>query len=147
MQFKGTVEIAAPRDRVWAFLMDPNQVGPCGPGVESIEVVDEDHFKARAKVGIGFISAKFNVDMTVAERTEPDLAVLKAHGQAPGSAVDATANMALSGPAEGPTTMDWSADVLIAGTLASVGARLIEGTANKMIGQTFDCIRSKLEAG
>ncbi len=147
MQFKGTVDIAAPRDRVWAFLMDPNQVGGCGPGVESIEVVDDDHFKARAKVGIGFISAKFNVDMTVAERNEPDLAILKAHGQAPGSAVDATAQMALSGPAEGPTTMDWSADVLIAGTLASVGARLIEGTANKMIGQTFDCIRSKLEAG
>ena len=147
MQFKGTVDIAAPRDRVWAFLMDPNQVGGCGPGVDSIEVVDDDHFKARAKVGIGFISAKFNVDMTVAERNEPDLAILKAHGQAPGSAVDATAQMALSGPAEGPTTMDWSADVLIAGTLASVGARLIEGTANKMIGQTFDCIRSKLEAG
>ena len=34
MQFKGTVEIAAPRDKVWAFLMDPNQVGTCGPGVE-----------------------------------------------------------------------------------------------------------------
>jgi carbon monoxide dehydrogenase subunit G len=147
MQFKGTVDIAAPRDRVWAFLMDPNEVGSCGPGVESIEVIDDDHFKAKAKVGIGFISAKFNVDMTVAERNAPDLAILKAHGQAPGSAVDATANMALSGPPEGPTTMDWSADVLIAGTLASVGARLIEGTANKMIGQTFDCIRSKLEAG
>ena len=147
MQFKGTVDIAAPRDRVWAFLMDPNQVGSCGPGVESIDVIDDDHFKAKAKVGVGFISARFVVDMTVAEKNEPDLAVLKAHGQAPGSAVDATANMALSGPAEGPTTMDWSADVLIAGTLASVGARMIEGTANKMIGQTFDCIKSKLEAG
>ena len=147
MQFKGTVQITAPRDRVWAFLMDPNQVGSCGPGVESIEVVDEDHFKAKAKVGVGFISARFVVEMTVAEKTEPDLAILKAHGQAPGSAVDATADMRLSGPAEGPTTMDWSADVLIAGTLASVGARMIEGTANKMIGQTFDCIRTKLEAG
>ena len=147
MQFSGTVSIAAPRDAVWAFLMDPNQVGSCGPGLESIDVIDEDHFKAKAKVGIGFISARFVVDMTVAERTEPDLAILKAHGQAPGSAVDATADMRLSGPAEGPTTMDWSADVAIAGTIASVGARLIEGTANKMIGQTFDCIRSKLEAG
>ena len=147
MQFKGTVDIAAPRDRVWAFLMDPNEVGSCGPGVESIDVIDEDHFKAKAKVGVGFISARFVVEMTVAEKNEPDLAVLKAHGQAPGSAVDATANMALSGPAEGPTTIDWSADVLIAGTLASVGARMIEGTANKMIGQTFDCIKSKLEAG
>jgi carbon monoxide dehydrogenase subunit G len=147
MHFSGTVEIAAPRDRVWAFLMDPNQVGSCGPGVESIEVIDDDHFKAKAKVGVGFISARFVVDMTVAERREPELAVLKAHGQAPGSAVDATANMRLSGAPDGPTTMDWSADVAIAGTIASVGARLIEGTANKMIGQTFDCIRAKLEAG
>ena len=147
MQFSGTVQIAAPRGRVWAFLMDPNQVGSCGPGVESIEAIDADHFKAKAKVGVGFISARFVVDMTVAERNEPELAILKAHGQAPGSAVDATASMKLSGPDAGPTTMDWSADVAIAGTIASVGARLIEGTANKMIGQTFDCIRSKLEAG
>jgi len=147
MQFSGTVQIAAPRDRVWEFLMDPNEVGSCGPGVETIEVIDADHFKAKAKVGVGFISARFVVDMTVAERNKPELAVLKAHGQAPGSAVDATANMALSGPADGPTTMDWSADVTISGTLASVGARMIEGTANKMIGQTFDCIKAKLEAG
>jgi carbon monoxide dehydrogenase subunit G len=147
MQFKGTVEIKAPRDQVWSFLMDPDQVGSCGPGVESIEVIDADHFRAKAKVGVGFISARFVVDMTVAERNEPELAVLKAHGQAPGSAVDATADMRLSGPEAGPTTMDWSADVTISGTLASVGARMVEGTANKMIGQTFECIRTKLEAG
>ena len=148
MKFEGTVEIRAPRDRVWAFLMDPNQVGSCGPGVESIEVVDETHFRARAKVGIGFITARFLVDMEIAERDEPERAVIKAHGQAPGSAVDATATMRLSGgeTPDATTTMDWSADILIGGTLASVGARLIEGTANKMIGQTFDCIRSKLEA-
>ena len=146
MKFNGTVDINAPRDRVWAFLMDPDQVGPCGPGVESIEVIDADHFKAKAKVGIGFISARFNIDMSIAERDEPNNAVIKAHGQAPGSAVDATATMALRDGDGGGTTMDWGADVLIGGTIASVGARLIEGTANKMIGQTFDCIRSKLES-
>ena len=144
MKFSGSVDINAPRERVWAFLMDPNEVGPCGPGVESIEVVDETHFKAKAKVGIGFISARFNIDMEIAERDEPNRAVIKAHGQAPGSAVDATATMALRDGEAGGTTMDWGADVLIGGTIASVGARLIEGTANKMIGQTFDCIRSKL---
>ena len=37
------------------------------------------------------------------------------------------------------------ADVDLSGTLASVGARLIEGTADKMITQTFDCMRTKLE--
>lgn len=31
------------------------------------------------------------------------------------------------------------------GTIAPVGARLIEGTAKKMIGQTFDWMRAKLE--
>ena len=146
MHFDGTVEINAPRDKVWAFLIDPNQVGSCGPGVESIEVVDDTHFKATAKVGVGFISARFIVNMEMAELAAPDRALIKAHGQAPGSAVDATATMHLSDAGPESTRMDWSADVTIAGTLASVGARLIEGTANKMIGQTFDCIRTRLEA-
>jgi carbon monoxide dehydrogenase subunit G len=147
MHFEGTVEIAAPRDKVWAFVIDPNQVGQCGPGVESIDVIDATHFKATAKVGVGFISARFVVELEMAELQPPERAVIKAHGQAPGSAVDATAEMRLGdGSAPGSTRMDWQADVTIAGTLASVGARLIEGTANKMIGQTFDCMRAKLEA-
>jgi uncharacterized protein len=146
MKFAGTVDIAAPRDKVWAFVIDPNQVGQCGPGVESIDVIDDTHFKATAKVGIGFINARFVVNMEMAELTPPDQAIIKAHGQAPGSAVDATAQMTLSDGPNGGTTMDWNADVAISGSLASLGARLIEGTANKMMGQTFDCMKSKLEA-
>ena len=146
MHFEGTVPIKASRDKVWAVVIDPNQVGQCGPGVEQIEVVDATHFKATAKVGIGFISARFNVAMEFAELQPPDRAMIKAHGQAPGSAVDATAELRLSDGPDGTTVMDWSADVNISGTLASVGARLIEGTANKMIGQTFDCMRKKLDA-
>jgi carbon monoxide dehydrogenase subunit G len=147
MHFEGHVPIKASREKVWAFVTDPEQVGPCGPGVEKIEVVDATHFKATAKVGIGFISARFNVDMNFAELQPPDKAVIKAHGQAPGSAVDANAEMTLSdGEAVGTTVMDWTAEVNLSGTLASVGARLIEGTATKMIGQTFECMRAKLEA-
>jgi carbon monoxide dehydrogenase subunit G len=146
MRFEGSVPIRASRDRVWAFVIDPKQVGQCGPGVETIDVIDETHFKATAKVGIGFISARFVVNLEFAEREATSRAVIKAHGQAPGSAVDATAEMHLSDGADGTTVMDWGADVAIAGSLASVGARLIEGTANKMIGQTFDCMRARLEA-
>ena len=146
MHFEGTVQINAPRDRVWAFVIDPNQVGQCGPGVESIEVIDDTHFKATAKVGVGFISARFVVNLEFVDLDAPNAATIKAHGQAPGSAVDADARMELSDADGGGTTMDWSAEVNIAGTITSVGARLIEGTANKMIGQTFDCMRTKLEA-
>ena len=146
MQFSGTTEINAPRDRVWSFVTDPEQVGWCGPGVESVEVVDATHFRARAKVGIGVIAARFVVNLELAEAVEPDRAVIKASGQTPGSAVDATGEMTLSGSPGGPTTMAWSANVAISGTIASVGARLIEGTANKMIAKTFDCMRQKLES-
>jgi carbon monoxide dehydrogenase subunit G len=114
--------------------------------VESIEVIDATHFRARAKVGIGIISARFAVDLELVEAQEPDRAVIKASGQAPGSAVEATGDMRLTGPDAGPTTMTWSADVAILGTMASVGARMIEGTANRLITQAFDCMRTKLEA-
>ena len=146
MQFSGTTEINAPRERVWAFVIDPQQVGSCGPGVESIEVIDATHFRARAKVGIGVISARFAVNLELVDAQEPDRAVIKASGQAPGSAVEATGEMRLSGPAAGPTTMAWTADVAIMGTLAGVGSRMIEGTADKLIAQAFDCMRAKLEA-
>lgn len=146
MQLSGTTEIDAPRAKVWSFVVDPQQVGWCGPGVESIEQVDTTHFTARAKVGIGPISARFAVNLELAEADEPERAVIRASGNAPGSAVDATGEMRLSGPAEGPTTMAWSADVQIMGSLVGLGSRLIEGTANKLIGQAFDCMRAKLEA-
>ena len=147
MEFSGAVDIPASRDRVFAFVTNPDKVGACGPGVESIEVIDPTHFRARAKVGVGFITAKFVVDLEIAEQQAPDMAVIKARGQAPGSAVDALGRMNLvDGPEPGTTTMLWAAEVNLSGMLASVGARMVEGTANKMIGQTFDCVRAKIVA-
>jgi len=146
MKFQGTVEIAAPRDTVWAYVADPEKVAACGPGVESVTRVDETHYRAVAKVGIGFISARFAGDLAIVEQQPPDRMVIKVHGQAPGSAADAVASMALRDGTDGTTLMDWSADVTISGTLASVGARLIEGTANKLTAQTFTCIKAKLES-
>jgi carbon monoxide dehydrogenase subunit G len=146
MRFEGSTEIQAPRDRVWAFLIDPTQVGSCGPGVQSVEVVDDRHFRGVAKVGIGIISARFTVAAEFVDVEEPDHATIRLRGQAPGSAADATAAMRLRDAPAGGTVLGWTADVAIQGRLASVGSRLIEGTATKLIGQTFDCIRSKLEA-
>jgi uncharacterized protein len=147
MQFSGSVEIAAPRDKVWDFVSDPEKMGGCGPGVETVEVVDENKFRAKAKVGVGPINAKFSIDAEFLERVEPDRAKVSARGKAPGSAVDGTAEMSLrDGDVESTTVMDWTADMQFSGMMASLGARLIEGTANKLIGQTFTCVKSKLEA-
>ena len=113
MHFSGTEEIAAPRQKVWDFLMNPDAVGSCGPGVQSIEVVDADHFNARAKVGVGFINATFNVHMTFVERVPLERAKIEARGQAPGSAVDAVGEMTLSDGLNDGTKMEWSANVNI----------------------------------
>jgi carbon monoxide dehydrogenase subunit G len=146
MQFQGTVEIAAPRDRVWAFVIDPQQVGHCGPGVVSMKKIDDLHYHAIAKVGVGFVSTRFKGTLEIVDEEAPLRAVLKASGQAPGSAADALATMHLDDGDEADTTvMRWVAEVSISGKLASVGARLIEGTTNKLIGQTFDCIKATLE--
>jgi carbon monoxide dehydrogenase subunit G len=145
MHFEDSVAIKADRATVWAFVNDPTKVAACGPGVEGVQVIDDRHFKVTAKVGIGIIRATFVVDVARAEEQEPDFASLTASGKAPGSAVDGSARMDLRDGPDGTTVMDWSADVTIHGKLASVGARLIEGTAKKLIGQTFDCIRSKVE--
>jgi carbon monoxide dehydrogenase subunit G len=145
MHLEGSVPIEASREKVWAFVIDPERIGQCGPGVETVEVIDATHFTASAKVGIGFVSARFTVKVEFVELGAPDRARLKAHGQAPGSAVDATADLRLSDGPNGSTILDWSSEVNLSGTLAGLGARMIDGTANKMIGQTFDCMRSKLE--
>jgi uncharacterized protein len=147
MEFSGTQVINAPQETVYDFLLDPSKVGFCGPGVESIEIVSPTTFKARAKVGVGFISARFNIDMEIADSQRPNRAVIKAKGQAPGSAAHGTATMNLTpGDAPNTTLLVWAADVVMSGLIASVGQRLIQSTANKLVGQAFDCIKTKLES-
>jgi carbon monoxide dehydrogenase subunit G len=70
---------------------------------------------------------------------------VRGRAKAPGTAVDGTAQMTLRDAEGGGTVMDWSADVQFSGTIASLGARLIQGTANRLIGQAFSCVKSKLE--
>jgi carbon monoxide dehydrogenase subunit G len=144
VRFEGSLRIAAPREAVFAFLDDPTQVGHCGPGVESVEVLDGERFRARARVGIGPIAATFALHGEVVERAPPNRSVMKVRGHAPGSALDAVTEMRLRADDDG-TIMDWQAEVTIGGTLASVGARLIGSTADKLIAQTFECIRARLE--
>jgi carbon monoxide dehydrogenase subunit G len=145
MHFDGSVPIRADRQKVWAFVTDPNQIAACGPGVDSVQVIDERHVKVVARIGIGMIKATFGIDVTRGEERAPDFAELAGTGKAPGSAVDGSARMDLSDGPDGATVMDWSTDIHIHGKLASVGARLIEGTSRKLIAQTFDCMRAKLE--
>ncbi|HEU5382692.1 MAG TPA: carbon monoxide dehydrogenase subunit G [Ktedonobacteraceae bacterium] len=145
MEFSGTQTIAAPVQKVWAFLMDVNNVAACAPGFQSLEILGEEHWKALVSVGVGPVKARFTMDVTRPEIQEPERMVVKGRGKAPGSAVELSGDMQLTVVNENETQMDWKASVVVSGTIASVGARLLNGTAERLTGQFFDCLKKKLQ--
>ncbi len=144
MEFSGTQTIGVPIDKVWTFLVDVRQVAACAPGFQSLEDVGEEHWKAVISVGLGPVKAKFNLDVTRPEMHEPDRMVVKGRGKAPGSAVELSGTMKLATVNENETSMDWNANVVVSGTLASIGGRLMNSTAEKLTEQFFTCLKSKL---
>src|SRR6266581_6850700 len=146
MEFSGIQTVAAPIEKVWAFLMDVNQVASCAPGFQSLEVLEDERWKAVVAVGVGAVKAKFTLDITRPEMRDPEHMTMKGRGKAPGSAVDLFGDMHLTSLEGGETRMDWKATVTVSGTIASVGARLLQGTAERLTGQFFDCLKTKLEA-
>lgn len=146
MLLKGDVTIHAPRKKVWDFLTDPNQIGPCAPGVEKIETIEPDKkYRGVMSVGLGSVKAKFNGDVEILELNEPDYAKLKAHGTATGSAADVMSEMMLSNGPDGATNVHWTADVQISGQLASLASRLMVPVSQKLAGIFYDEVRKQIE--
>jgi hypothetical protein len=146
MKLDGRVVIRAPRPAVWAMVIDPGWIAGCLPGAPAIETLDAGRFRATATVKLGFLRASVVVDVELADLHEPEDATLRAHGRAPGSTVDVSAEIRLDDGPEGSTLVAWSAEVAVGGLLAGVGAAQVEETVTRMAGETLDCLRARLEA-
>ena len=146
MEFSGNQTIAASVDKVWTFLLDVNQVASCALGFQSLEELGEEHWKAVVGVGVGAVKAKFTMDVTRPEMQEPERMVVKGRGKAPGSAVELSGDIQLTAVENEQTRMDWEAKVVVSGTIAGVGARLLQGVAEKLTDQFFDCLKTRLQA-
>jgi carbon monoxide dehydrogenase subunit G len=144
VRFSGVERVPAARDQVWRFLTTPDAVARCVPDLQSIETVDPSRFKAQVKAGIGPVRGTFAFDVAWQELTEPSRARLTAQGKSGGSAVTVDSTMDLDEADAGETDLNWSADVVVHGMIASVGARLLDGFAKKQTEQFFRCIRNQL---
>jgi carbon monoxide dehydrogenase subunit G len=146
MQLKGDVTIKAPRKKVWDFMTDPEQIGQCAPGVEKIEMIEPlKKYRGTVLVGFGSVKARFSGEVDILELEEPNRAKLKAHGSATGSVADAVSEMQLNDGPDGSTLVHWTADVNIAGQLASLAARLMLPVSQKLAAQFYDEVRNRIE--
>ena len=75
----------------------------------------------------------------------PNRARMKIHGTAPGSVVDGMSEMKLSDGANGSTILNWSSDITVIGTIASLAARLMGVVTQKLTDAFFECVRKKIE--
>jgi carbon monoxide dehydrogenase subunit G len=60
---------------------------------------------------------------------------MRVRGKAPGSALDVVSSMRIEDAGPAGSRLNWSATSEVSGTVASVGARLMEGTARKLTEQ------------
>jgi carbon monoxide dehydrogenase subunit G len=135
LEFSGSPAIAAPRERVWERLMDPHFVAQSAPGVESVQAIDPTHFKVISGFGVGSIRVRFTMDVELFDINAGKSAKMRVRGKAPGSAIDVLSNLQVDDAGSGGTQLKWSATSEVSGTVASVGARLMEGTARKLTEQ------------
>jgi carbon monoxide dehydrogenase subunit G len=67
MEFEKSATITAPVERVWQMLLDPEVMGACVPGMQSIEVVSDTQYAVSMQVKISFITARFKVNTTIVD--------------------------------------------------------------------------------
>jgi carbon monoxide dehydrogenase subunit G len=144
LTYAGQEQIPAGRDTVWAAVTNPEWIGQCLPDVISVTVQDPTHFQAIVGVGLGPVRGKFTFKFELQPQPEANRMAMKITGGGFGSAVDLTAGADIKETAPGATTLDWSGEAVMRGPVASVGGRVLDAQAQKLIAQTFANVRQRL---
>ncbi len=148
MQLENSFSVAAPPERVFAYLLDVNKVAGCVPGAELSEVVDPTTFRGRVKIKVGPITVAYNGTARIVERDEnAHSATLEAEGRettGPGSA-RAKANMSVVAEGSG-SVVKIVTDYNVAGRVAQFGRGVMEDVSRRLVGEMAVCIKTNVEA-
>jgi carbon monoxide dehydrogenase subunit G len=132
LEFAGAPEVTAPREEVWARLMDPGFVAASAPGVESVEPIDATHFKVISGLGVGPLKVRFQLDVELSDVVPLERVRMTALGRAPGSTVDTISTVRLESVGDGRTRLHWAATSTVGGTVATLGPRFVEAAARRL---------------
>jgi hypothetical protein len=147
MKLVETFTVAAPRDRVWAFMTDPELMGACIPACQGIEVTGPTTHKASVVVKVGPIEATFNLEVEVTEEACADRIVSVTRGEEGTRASIVTSrNFLHRTPLEdGGTEVAYGADVSISGRLGKYGHGVMKKIAKKLANKFAEDFREKVE--
>jgi len=147
MDITGEYRIAAPRERVWAALNDPETLKACIPGCETLSQVSPTEINARVVAKVGPVRAAFDTRLQLTKLNPPVSYTLV--GESKGGAAGfgrGTADVMLD--VDGPVTvLRYTADFQVGGKLAQVGARLVSGVTRKTADDFFSAFSTRLDSG
>ena len=148
MEMKDEIRIAAPRDRVYAALNDPDILKACIPGCEELIRHSDTELEAKVVLKVGPVKAKFGGNVTLDNSQAPERFSLTGEGSG-GVAGFAKggADVELVDEGGSATLLRYEAKADIGGKIAQLGSRLINSTANRLAGQFFEKFKQTVEAG
>lgn len=137
MEMAGEQRIAAPRQRVWEALNDPEVLRASIPGCQSLEKLGDDRFAATVEVKIGPIGARFKGGVTLADLDPPSgyTLLLEGNGGIAGS-MRGSARVRLREEG-GATVVAYTVDAQVGGRMAQLGGPIIDATARQLAGKFF----------
>ena len=144
LEFKGQERIPVPRERVWSFINDPNSIARCLPDVQDITIVDAHSFDALVQVAVGPVRGKLKFKVALDPQSDGNHMNMRINGGGFGSVIDLNAGAALSDDGAGGTTLDWQGTATARGPIATVGGRVMDAQAQRVIASTFGNIKENL---
>jgi carbon monoxide dehydrogenase subunit G len=145
MELIGEHTFNASKEQVWQALLDPAVLQGCLPGCEKLDVVGPDEYAATMKIGIAMIKGTFSGKVKIYDRIENESYTMHVEGAGPQGQVSGTGKLRLT-EADGKTTIHYEGHAEVRGTLARVGARMIQPAAKTIVGQFFGCFEGKTGA-
>src|ERR1035438_9387969 len=147
MQIENSFAVKAEPDRVYAFLLDVNNVVSCVPGAELSEVVDPNTFKGKVRIKVGPVTVNYNGTARITSRdADTRTATLEAEGRETTGSGTAQATTIMAVAADGEASMvTLTTDFTVVGRIAQFGRGIMEDVSRHLVGQAAECIQSKLE--
>ena len=136
MRIDSAHEIKAPRERVYAALVDPEILRLAIPGCESLDRIDQNVYAATLKAGIGTIKGTFKGDVRLEDMRPPEHYRIVVQGKGAAGFAKGSADFDLE-EKDGGTLIKYSGEMQIGGTIAGVGQRMIQGAAKMLAAQFF----------